>query len=201
MKVSFNIKKSYFIAIFALILVGIIYAANGTGTVGHSISEITADANLDMVGNKLTNLGTPTDAGDSATKAYVDSLNPMIQLNTISYSTCTYRDNFCNLPIYVGNENSPQIAKPAWAKNMHLRCSYGCTSADNTATWILILGDTQLYYKTGGCPKWDTPTVPFSGNILEKTFDISAIPEGSLLKAQAKSDYANQIGYCSITFT
>ena len=52
MNISFNIKKSYFIALFVLVLVGVVYAA-----VGHPSSQIIVDSNLNMNNKKITGLG------------------------------------------------------------------------------------------------------------------------------------------------
>ncbi len=65
------IRTSYLVLLVVLISVGVTsaYAINITldGTV--EVTDI-----LNMVGNKITNLGTPTSSNDAATKGYVDTV-------------------------------------------------------------------------------------------------------------------------------
>jgi len=55
---------------------GMVYMFNGTTwkAVGAAkLSQLTVDSDLDMGGYKITNVGSPTDTNDTATKGYVDT--------------------------------------------------------------------------------------------------------------------------------
>jgi len=75
MKLEISIERRH-ISVLVLILAviaGINLAAAVDKTRGwHPLSQIEADADFSMGGHKITNLGTPTEDTDAATKGYVD---------------------------------------------------------------------------------------------------------------------------------
>lgn len=75
-------RTSYLVLLIILILGGTTSAYAINITLGGSVFITQV---LDMMGNKITNLGTPTSPSDAATKAYVDStVTPVASNHTVS---------------------------------------------------------------------------------------------------------------------
>jgi hypothetical protein len=168
-----------------------------------------------MGGNVINNIGSPTQPEDAANKAYVDEHN-YLQITTDTYSTCTNKDKYCDLPIKI-TSGGPDVTNPSWATKMYVKCYYGCHYTDKTSTWKVFLGNTELTSLSGYCYTWANPAAPHtidcpdlstcrplalsSINVFDQEFDIAAIPAGSVLRAQAKSDMNNRVGHCTIIFS
>jgi hypothetical protein len=192
MSINIEIKKRHLIFILALFLVGTIYA-----TVGHTLSQITADADFDMNSKRITNLGAPSDNGDAANKAYVDSALPAVQYQTTGYRNCKQRDTYCSLPINLAGTATPLVKKPEGATNIYVKCRWGCSSYDSTSYTRFYLGSTLIYQSSKrACLILDDANPQYTSFIE----DISDVPVGAELRAQQASDETNYVGECNVVF-
>jgi len=73
MKKSLFSKKTVLILSVFLLLAAAFGAVAGSVTFGNTIDKIEVRGDIDAGGNKVYNLGTPTNPDDAATKSYVDS--------------------------------------------------------------------------------------------------------------------------------
>ena len=81
MSVTITFEKKHFLMAgiiialpFMILAISSIFAATTMPLVGHPISELFVDADLDMNNNKITNISEPVMDNDAATKGYIDNI-------------------------------------------------------------------------------------------------------------------------------